>query len=93
MMPKTLYLAVIFEKEQALYCQNDADEMMCPVGAFQLIFGFAVVVVCDIYGCKDTISGAPDTPIFEAPRSPCFSERGRTVLRGQGVPTGYAYRV
>jgi len=46
MMPKTPYLAVILEEEQALHCQNDANEIICLVRVFQLIFGFAVVVVC-----------------------------------------------
>ena len=46
MMPKTPCLAVINEREQALYCQNDANEMMHLIRIFQLICGFAVVVVC-----------------------------------------------
>jgi hypothetical protein len=78
MMPKTPYLAVTLEKERALYCQNDANEMMCLVRAFQLICGFAVVVVCDIYGCNDTITGVPDTPRVVG--------IGGTASRGQGVP-------
>ena len=28
-----------------------------------------------------------------SPKSPCFLGKGRTATRGQGIPTGYAYRV
>ena len=35
----------------------------------------------------------PRRALIEAPRSPCFLERGRTAERGQGASTECAYRV